>query len=80
MQLPIINTLSGTAREDLLQDYLGVKKKLLEAADAMAGVWPHSRDYQGGGDINAAMREHASRCKKLREIIAEIDVIAESLV
>jgi hypothetical protein len=38
------------------------------------------RDYQNGGDINAAMREHADRCAKIRQVIAEIEIIAESII
>lgn len=79
MQLPIVNTLTGTNREDLLNDYLTAKKAMLDAVSAMSGIWPNARDYQGG-DINAAMREHAARCASIRQVIAEIDVIAESLV
>ena len=79
MQLPIINKLTGTMPSDLLEDYLKVKRALQQAAEKMSGVWPHGRDYQGG-DINAAMREHADRCLRLKQIIAEIDTIAESLV
>lgn len=79
MQLPIINTLTGTVREDLLKDYFEAKQALNYAAEKLSSVWPHGRDYQGG-DINAAMREHADRCAKIRQVIAEIDVIAESLV
>ena len=78
MQLPIVNALTGTAREDLQRDYLNAKRKLDEALEALSGVWPHGRDYQTG-DINAAMREHAERCKRLRSVQAEIEIIAESL-
>lgn len=79
MQLPIINTLSGTNRSDLLGDYLEAKRALQQALEKMSGVWPHGRDYQRG-DINAAMREHADRCKAIRQVIAEIETIAEALV
>lgn len=80
MQLPIVNLLTGTMPDDLLKDYLLAKKALQAANDVMSGIWPHARDYQNGGDINAAMREHAERCAKIRQVIAEIEIIAESLV
>lgn len=79
MQLPIINKLTGTMQDDLLKDYLDAKQALNYALEKLSGVWPHGRDYQGG-DINAAMREHADRCNKIRQVTAEIEVIAESLV
>ena len=79
MQLPIINKLTGTMPSDLLEDYLQVKRHLQDAAASLSSVWPHGRDYQGG-DINVAMREHADRCAKIRQVIAEIEIIAESLV
>ena len=79
MQLPIINKLTGTMPSDLLEDYIQAKRHLQDALTALTGVYPHGRDYQGG-DINAAMREHADRCNKVRQVIAEIETIAESLV
>lgn len=79
MQLPIVNKLSGTDAEDLLRDYLHAKKALQLAAEALSAAYPHGRDYQGG-DINVAMNEHAARLLKIRQVIAEIDTLAESLV
>ena len=79
MQLPIIN-LNGTDRDDLLKDYLTAKRALEDGLKALSAVWPHGRDYQTGGDVQQAMREHADRCKVVRQVIAEIDTIAESLV
>ena len=80
MQLPIINHLTGTDKNDLLQDYILAKRALEHAAERMSGVWPHGRDYQNGGDINAAMREHAARCAKIKQVIAEIEIIAEAII
>lgn len=79
MQLPIVSKLTGTDPKDLLRDYLDAKLSLDYALTKMTAVWPHGRDYQGG-DINAAMREHGDRCNKIRQVIAEIETIAESLV
>lgn len=79
MQIPIVNKLTGTDPDDLLKDYLRAKHALVVAVEAMTAVYPHGRDYQGGS-INEAMNEHAARILKVRQVIAEIDTIAESLV
>lgn len=78
MQLPIINILTGTARCDLQYDYFEANRALRNALEKLSEVSPNGRDYQGG-DINAAMREHGDRCNKIRQVLAEIETIAESL-
>jgi hypothetical protein len=78
MELPRINRLSGTTPDDLLKDYVKAIDAASEAIDALGGVWPNGRDYQGG-NISRAMHEHAERCRSLRNVLAELTTIAESI-
>lgn len=78
MEIPQINELSGTNQEDLLTDYLTALNAVRKATEAVSSVWPNGRDYQGG-DIRKAMGEHAERLKKLRQVAAELETIAESI-
>lgn len=81
MQLPCIN-INGTDPENLLTDYIKAKQALQVAAEALSAVWPHGRDYQTlqYGAHQRAADEHAARIIKVREVIAEIETIAEYLV
>jgi hypothetical protein len=81
MQLPQIN-INGTDARDLLTDYMRAKKALEAAADALSAAWPHGRDYQTlePGAHQRASNEHAARLTKVREVLAEIETIAEYLV
>ena len=79
MEIPHINKLSGTDPHDLLNDYLEAKNAIEEAISALSGVWPNGRDYQGGC-IRTAMHEHAERCKALRQVVAELQTIAEGIM
>lgn len=79
MQVPTTCSLSGTKPSELLEDYFKVLHSLREALNSLHGVYPHGRDYQHG-DINAAMREHADRCMKIRQVIAEVETLAEAVV
>ena len=79
MEIPKVNRLSGTDPEDLLKDHLAARDALEKAIKALSGVWPYSRDHQGG-DIQKAMHEHAERCKALRQVSAELETIAEGIM
>ena len=79
MELPIINRLSGTCGSDLLKDYLNAKEAVRIAIEVVSGVWPNGRDYQGG-NIRQAMHEHADRVKRLRQVAAELETIAEGIL
>lgn len=78
MQLPIIN-ICGTDRSALLDTYMLGIHALREAIDALNECTPHGRDYQHGGSINAALQEHAVRTMKVRNVLAEIETLAEHL-
>lgn len=81
MQLPQIN-INGTARSDLLEQYLTAKRALDHAIEALAEAYPHGRDYQTlpHGAHQQAMNEHADRMRRLRTIRAEVETLAEAVV
>ena len=79
MEYPCIDKLSGTDSGDLLKDYQLVQRACEEAIKALAGVWPHQRDYQSG-DIRTAIREHTERCKALRTVALDTQLIIESIL
>lgn len=78
MEIPVVNRLSGTMPSDLLESYLEARRTVAKAVDAMSSVWPHARDYQTG-DIRSAMHQHAERCRMLRQVMAELETIAEGI-
>jgi hypothetical protein len=83
MQLPQIN-LNGTERNDLLQDYIKAKRALEHAVEALSACAPHGRDYQTLPNhesfFYAAQREHTARILKVRQVLAEIETLAEHVV
>jgi hypothetical protein len=79
MEHPQINRLSGTNPDDLLKDYQIAQKAVEQAIVGLSGVWPHARDYQGG-DIRNAMHEHTERCKSLRTVALDMQLIIESIL
>lgn len=83
MQLPQIN-INGTAQHDLLELYIDAKHALQKAIDALHAASPHGRDYQTLPNHSevfyAAQREHAARILKVRQVMAEIEMLAEHIV
>jgi hypothetical protein len=79
MEYPIVNKCSGTDANDLLKDYSAAQVACENAIKALAGVWPHTRDYQGG-EIRNAMHEHTERCKALRTVALDMQLIIESIL
>lgn len=85
MQLPVIN-LNGTARSDLLEQHMTIMRHLRHALEALQEACPHGRDYQTLGDgggalaLHQAMDEHSNRVLRLRQVMAEIETIAEHVV
>lgn len=83
MHLPQIN-INGTERSDLLELYLDAKIALERAITALGAAEPHGRDYQTYPDhqsvFYAAQREHVARVLKVRQVLAEIETIAEHIV
>lgn len=83
MHLPQIN-INGTTRSDLLELYIDAKRALEHAITALSAAEPHGRDYQTYPDhqtvFYAAQREHAARILKVRQVLAEIETLAEHVV
>jgi hypothetical protein len=80
MEYPLINRLAGsTEPDDLLKDYTLAQKACEEAIKALSGVWPYGCDYQGG-DLRKAMHEHTERCKALRAVALDMQLIIESIL
>ena len=85
MQLPVVN-LNGTAASELLEQHLLVKRHLQHAIEALQEACPHGRDYQTLGGEKAsqalyrALDEHSNRLLRLRQVLVEIETIAEHVV
>jgi hypothetical protein len=81
MHLPQIN-LNGTAPSDLLELYLDAKRALEHAVTALHAAEPHGRDYQTYDNHSTIFyaAEHAARILKVRQVLAEIETIAEHIV
>jgi hypothetical protein len=79
MEIPRVSKLTGTMPSELLETYIDAKQAVSRAIEAAGRVWPNARDYQGGS-INKAMEEHSDRIKRLRQVAAELETIAEGIV
>ncbi len=81
MQLPQIN-INGTERSDLLEDLMKARRCLQHAVEALSAASPHGRDYQTAipGAFYVAQQEHSDRIVKVRQVLAEIETIAEHIV
>ena len=73
--------LNGTSRQDLLDGYCEAIHALHQAGRKLAAAYPNGRDYyvQGGDAIHTAMRQHEARMTKLKEIVSELEHIAEAI-
>jgi hypothetical protein len=80
LMVPTIH-MNGTSKESLLEGICEAVNKLHDAGRALAAACPNGRDYytQGPGAISVALDQHEARMKKLREIIGELEQIAEAL-
>lgn len=83
MHLPQIN-INGTQRSDLLEDYMEAHLALRRAIEKLSACSPHGRDYQtypnGDQIFYAAQREHVDRIVKVRQVLAEIETLAEHVI
>lgn len=85
MQLPIVNV-NGTSRSELLEQHQLVARHIRHAMEALQEACPHGRDYQTlGGDkatqaLHRALDEHSNRLLALRQVLAQIETIAEHVV
>lgn len=73
--------LNGTARADLLEGYCDAIDALHAAGRKLAAAYPNGRDYyvQPGNAIGVAMAQHEARMLKLREVISELEEIAQAI-
>jgi hypothetical protein len=86
MQLPQIN-INGTQASDLLELYVEAKRALGYAVTALNAAAPHGRDYVHGATYQEstrifyeAQREHTARILKVRQVLAEIETLAEHVI
>lgn len=71
--------LNGSSSDVLIEGYTAAAQaaqRLLEALDACG---PNGRDYyhQGPEALGIAQREHAARVAKVREVLADLQALAE---
>lgn len=80
LAIPTVH-LNGTSRESLTEQLCDAVHALHEAGRKLATASPNGRDYytQGNGALNVAMNQHETRMNKLREIISELEAIAEKI-
>lgn len=80
LAVPTIH-MNGTSKNALLEQYCDAITALHDAGRKLAAAAPNGRDYyvQGGDAIRRAMDQHDARMRKLREIINELEKIAEAL-
>ncbi len=80
LAIPTVH-LNGTSREALLEGLCEAVHALHEAGSAMAKASPNMRDYyiNGADAFIVAQDQHTARMDKIREVITELQTIAEAL-
>lgn len=80
MMTPMIH-LNGSSRERLLEQQTDAAAALREALEALVEASPNGRDYypQGSGAVQAAMREHEDRLRRIQSVLCEIEALAEAI-
>jgi hypothetical protein len=78
MIFPTIH-LNGTNAQDLLEDQLKAMNAIRNAIQALQNAGPNGRDYypQGSQAFQHAQEEHEQRLLVLRNVLAELETIAE---
>jgi len=76
--LPTIH-LNGSSPDELLGRLEEALSAVFNARNALSFTAPNGRDYYPQGDdaLRAAIAEHDSRSRRLREVQEELQVIAE---
>jgi len=81
---PVVPTvhLNGTDKQDLLNQLQEAIGSVEDAGKSLAKASPHLRDYytQPKGEWNRAQDQHEARIVKLREIVKELETIAEGVI
>jgi len=80
LAIPTIH-MNGTPKDRLLEDICDAIDALHDAGRKMAAACPNGRDYypQGAEAIQIAVRQHEARMNKLRELIRELETIAQGI-
>lgn len=80
MRTPTIH-MNGTSRDALFDETANALGALRDALRAMGDAGPNARDYypQGEGAFTEARNEHEARIRKVREVMAELEAIAEAI-
>jgi ferredoxin-NADP reductase len=80
LAIPTIH-LNGTSREMLSDQLCEAYSAVRIAGDTLAKAAPNGRDYypQGPEAFEQAVREHYARMAKLRDVMKEIETIAEAI-
>ncbi len=73
--------LNGTSKQELLDQLCEAITALHAAGKALARACPNGRDYyvQSATAIGQALDQHEARMNKLREIVTELEAIAEAI-
>jgi len=73
--------LNGTSQEHLLDQVTAAATALRAALEKMQDAAPNARDYypQGDGAYQQAEAEHRSRVRRVQEVLAEYERLAETL-
>jgi hypothetical protein len=71
--------LNGTSAEVLLDQLVAAGKSLQQTIECLCDAAPNARDYypQGQSAFGEAQREHQAREQKLREVLVELQALAE---
>lgn len=80
LMIPTVH-LNGTSKDALVEQLCAAIYSVHEAGRKLAAACPNGRDYytQDGNAIGKALAQHEARMTKLRDVAAELTVIAESL-
>lgn len=74
--------LNGTSKQELLTQYRNALHALYAADMALAGMSPHSRDYQTlpDGQFDIAAKQHRARQGMLSGVMLEVSVLVAEFV
>jgi hypothetical protein len=80
LTLPTIH-LNGSSPDCLFDDYEKAATALYKALDALNKTAPNGRDYyvSGPSALAKAAAEHIDRCRRVRSVITEFQIILEHL-
>jgi ABC-type transporter Mla subunit MlaD len=78
MTFPTIHR-NGTSANELLRQTFDASDALRTAIEALQQASPNGRDYyqQGGAAFTSAVREHTARVERLRDVLSDLERMAE---